>query len=139
MENKDAAKGKRKPFQENAKPGLEKTAGVFRKIGDVMGKIGKFIYDYRKVFMAIPVIIAAIYLAHYSAGVLPETVGLFIQSNGTYLLNISRGMAVGIPLVATGSCLVLMFCSHRALYPWLISIFTLVLPFFMMISSIFPG
>ena len=139
MENTDAAGGKRNAFCGKVKPGFQKTGRVFQKIVQVLAMIGRFFYRFRKIFMAIPVVIASAYLANRNAGMLPETVGIFIQANGQYLLTISRQVAVGAPLVVTGACLVLMFCSRRALYPWIISLFTLVLPFFMMVSTIFPA
>ena len=78
-------------------------------------------------------------LARYTGGRLPQNVGLFIQANGEYLLTVSRQTAILAPMVITGSCLLLMFSSRRALYPWLISIFTLVIPYFMLASTVFPG
>lgn len=138
MERGDAARAKWQAFCEKAKPGFQKAGTVCRKTGDVLGVIWKYIYRYRKLFMAAPVVVAALYLARYSAGVLPETVGIFIQSNGLYAWTISRTLAVWAPVGITGLCLVLMFCSRRALYPWIISLFSLVLPFFMMISIFFP-
>ena len=42
------------------------------------------------------------------------------------------------PLIA-GGCLLLMFLSRRVIYPWLISIFTLVLPLLLLLSNIYPA
>jgi len=33
----------------------------------------------------------------------------------------------------------LMVCSRRALYPWLISAFTLILPVLILITNVFPS
>ena len=44
-----------------------------------------------------------------------------------------------IPLVITGVCLVMMFLSRRTIYPWLISIFSLVLPWLIWITNVFPA
>ena len=52
---------------------------------------------------------------------------------------ISRDMAVLGPLGLTVACLLLMFCSRKAMYPWAISIFTLVLPLLLLISNLYPA
>ena len=43
------------------------------------------------------------------------------------------------PLVVTGVCLVMMWLSRRTIYPWIISIFSLVLPILIWITNVFPG
>lgn len=139
MGRTDGAKGKWNAFCEKAKPGFRKAGEISRKTGGVLSKIGSFFYRFRKLFMAIPVIALSIYLAKYSAGVLPETVGIFIESNGQYAMTISKNLAVYGPMGVTGVCLALMLCSRRALYPWIISLFSLVLPFLMMVCTLFPA
>ena len=61
-----------------------------------------------------------------------RTIGL--MENGSFTLQIARVIAVFIPCIITGLCLLLMFCSRRMTYPWLISIFSLVLPLFFLPS-----
>jgi len=39
----------------------------------------------------------------------------------------------------TAACLVLMFTSRKALYPWAVSIFTLILPVLLLISNLYPA
>jgi len=52
---------------------------------------------------------------------------------------ISRDIAVMGPLGLTAACLLLMFCSRKAMYPWAISVFTLTLPLLILISNLYPA
>ena len=112
---------------------------VLLKIWDALVIIAPWIYQLRKVLMAIPVIGAAIYLARVNWNALPEEVGFSLMANGQYAQMVSREVAVYGPMAVTAVCLVLMVCSRRALYPWLISLFTLALPVLILITNIFPS
>lgn len=112
---------------------------VLLKIWDVLVLIAPWFFQLRKVLLSIPVIGAAIYLARVNWNALPEQVGFSLMANGQYAQMVSREMAVYGPLVITAVCLVLMVCSRRALYPWLISLFTLALPVLILITNIFPS
>ena len=118
---------------------LEKTLEVLKKIGSVLASVGKWVYRLRGFFMAIPVVLASLYLATQNMVRLPEEVGINLLANGQYEYLISRGLAVMGPLVITGVCLVMMFLSRRTIYPWLISIFSLVLPWLIWITNVFPA
>ena len=118
---------------------LEKTLNVLRKIGSVLKSIAKWIYRLRGFFMAIPVVLAALYLATKNMARLPDEVCINLLANGQYEYLISRGLAVMGPLVITGVCLVMMFLSRRTVFPWLISIFSLVLPWLIYITNVFPA
>lgn len=109
-----------------------------QKVKEVFSVIGRTIFRLRKVLMAAPVIYYALKLANYNAEHLPEMVGLNIQSNGTYAEMISRSAAVNGPLAVTAACLVLMLFSRKATYPWIISIFTLIVPIFLLITNNYP-
>lgn len=103
-----------------------------------------WIFRLRGVFMAIPVACAAIVLAVENMAKLPAKIVFYIptaqdQLLTSKLMEFSRETAVYFPLAVTGVCLALMICSRRATYPWLISIFTLVLPVFFRFVSVFPG
>ena len=116
---------------------LEKTLVVLKKIGKVLAVIGKWIYRLRGFFMAIPVALAALFLASRNMARLPEEVGINLLANGQYEYLISRGLAVLAPLVVTGVCLLMMWLSRRTIYPWIISIFTLVLPVLILMLNSF--
>ena len=118
---------------------LEKTLNVLKKIGSVLKSIAKWIYRLRGFFMAIPVVLAALYLATQNMARLPDEVGINLLANGEYQYLISRGLAVMAPLVLTGGCLVLMLLSRKTIYPWLISVFTLILPLLIWVTNAFAG
>lgn len=101
--------------------------------------VWKWIYRLRSVILAIPVAIGAIILAIYNQANLPEEVGINIQTTGEYAQTVSRSVAVLGPLAVTAVCLLMVFCSRKVLYPWLISLFSLVLPLLIYITNIFPG
>lgn len=115
-----------------AKPGLEKT-------GDILSLIGIWVWRLRKFVMAIPVVWLSLYLARLNYSMLPAMVGLDLQTTGEYARMITREAAVYGPMGVTAACLLMMFLSRRTLYPWLISMFSLVLPVLILITNIFPG
>ena len=96
-------------------------------------------YRLRAIFLAIPVLIVAFQLAAYNSEHLPLLVGLDLQSNGEFARVISRQSAVTLPLLLTGGCLGLMVFSRKVLYPWLISIFSLVVPVLLLITNMYPA
>ncbi len=102
---------------------------VYKKIEEVITVIIRCLFKLRKVFMAIPVVYLAVKLAMENLDRLPELVGFNIQSNGQFAVMVSRNYAVYGPLGITVFCLVLMFCSRKSVFPWVISIFSLVLPY----------
>ena len=118
---------------------MEKTWIVLKKIGRVLAGIGKWIFHLRGAFMAIPVVLAALTLATRNMARLPEEVGINLLANGQYEYLVSRGLAVLAPLVVTGVCLIMMLLSRRTIYPWIISIFSLILPWVIYITNMFPA
>ena len=118
--------------------GFEKFKTVMSKINSVINLIGVWLFRLRKFIMAAPVIYAAIRLASYNGQHLPEQVGLDLQSTGEFAMTVSRQLAVMGPLGLTAACLLLMFCSRKAMYPWAISIFTLALPVLLLLQTVRP-
>lgn len=112
-----------------------KESGIAR----FMRSFGKLSYRMRSVVLAIPVAVSAVGLALYNMATLPANVGIDIQATGEYAQIVSKGTAVIGPLALTAVCLLLMFCSRRVVYPWLISLFSLVLPLVILLTNIFPG
>ena len=125
--------------QGEVKESLESNVSVWSKIKKVVGILIMCIYRLRSVFLAIPVVYYALKLAAYNGTHLPEEVGLNLLSTGEFAMTISREMAVMGPLVVTCACLVLMATSRKALYPWAISIFTLILPILLLVSNLYPA
>lgn len=110
------------------KDGTQKVIGFLRKVGFVLKLTAKWAYKLRSLVLSIPVFVCAGALAIRNARLLPDLVGINILASGEYQWFISRGAAVLIPFGVTAVCLVLMLCSKKILYPWLISLFSLVLP-----------
>lgn len=124
-------------FSENVKTAYEKVRVIFGRVGKVIGLVCTWIFRLRRIFMAIPVVVLAIRIAAANMERLPEYVGLNLQSSGEFAMMVNRNYAVYGPLCVTGFCLLLMFCSRKTLFPWIISIFTLVLPYLIYLTNIY--
>jgi len=118
---------------------LAKARAVAAKINYVINLIGVWLYRLRKIVMAAPVAYFALKIAQYNMEHLPEEVGINLQSTGEFAQTISRNMAVMGPLALTAACLLLMFCSRKAMYSWAISAFTLALPLLLLVSNVYPA
>lgn len=112
---------------------------IFGKIWEYIRLTGQWAYKLRSVLLAIPVAVAAITLALRNATRLPEWVGLDMMANGEYAVQISRSVAILGPLAVTAVCLLLMFTSRRIVYPWLISVFSLVMPVVIWFINTYPA
>jgi hypothetical protein len=123
----------------NTESSRGKVAEGFEKVGYVLLVIWKWIYNLRSIFLAVPVVIAAIRLAILNLNRLPDSVGLMLMPSGEYQWMVEKGMAVMGPIALTAACLFLMFISRRVVYPWLISVFSLTVPLLIYITNIFPA
>lgn len=124
----------------------DKMKPTFQIVGDVASDAGiwirrvwVYIVKLRKVILAAPVAWAAILLALRNLSQLPELVGLNLQADGSFAIQMGRLPAVLAPLLVTAVCLLLMFCSKRTLTPWLVSVFSLSLPVIILVINIFPA
>lgn len=122
-----------------ANPAWEKTKAVLCTIGNVFRKICKYIYMFRSVLLAAPVVYAAVRLAMYARENLPEQVGINLMESGEYAMLVSRNTAIMGSMAVTAVCLLMMFISRRTIYPWLISIFSLVLPILLIVTNMLPA
>lgn len=120
-----------KPIENENNTGLTK-AGSENK-----GNVWKWIYRLRSILLSVPVLVIAIVLAVHNMNVLPDIIGLDMQSNGEYTQAITKGVAVMGPLLLTVVCSLLTICSKKVLYPWLISLFSLALPLVFMLTGAF--
>ena len=109
------------------------------KVIEFFPEAWQWIYKLRSVLLAVPVVAAAIKLAFQNMARLPEFVGINLQANGEYAMMIERNVAVMVPLLITIGSLLMMFLSRKVLYPWLISVFSLVVTILLWITNIFPG
>ena len=104
-----------------------------------MHLIGSWIFRLRKIILAVPVVYLAVSLAVNNLSQLPEEVGLNLQATGEFAMTVSRSAAVMGPIGVTAACLLLMFCSRKTLYPWVISLFSLVLPVLILFMNNYPA
>lgn len=139
MENSGNSAQERTETTARAKAGLDKAKSVVSKINHVINLIGVWLFRLRKLVLAAPVLYYALQLASYNREHLPEQVGINLQASGEFAQTISRQFAVMGPLGLTVACLLLMFCSRKAMYSWAISVFTLALPILILISNIYPA
>jgi hypothetical protein len=110
--------------------------------GSMFRIICMWVYKLRSVFLAVPVAFAAVLMALDNLIKLPDTVELCLPAGeglAIQIIELNKLVAVFGPLVITVLCIVMMFCSRRVAYPWLISVFSLVLPLFIYFASVFPG
>lgn len=135
MPVKDTANHFAEAFPQITNPYLRKALVVLGAIGVGSRFTLKWLWKLRTVFMAIPVIWAAVKFAMQNMERLPEKVGLDIQSTGEFARMITREEAVYWPLGITMFCLLLMFTAKKPVLPWVISIFTLVLPWMIWILN----
>lgn len=121
-----------------AEPVLEATGRFFGRVWEAMLIVWAYVSKLYKVFLAAPVVYGAVVLALKNMTRLPRTVGLNLQTDGTFAVHLSRELAVLGPLAITALCLLLMFCSKRVLTPWVVSLVSLILPVLIWIINVFP-
>ena len=109
-----------------------------RELKHVLHVTWMFVYRLRSVFLAIILALAAIWVMLWCSPRLPASVGIYLLSNGQYLLLVPKQIALLGSLAVTASCVLLMLCTKKPLYPWLIGAFTLVLPFFFLFTNMYP-
>ena len=134
------AKKKQLPgFLGKIQNGYRRMRKFMEPVDKVLATIGKVLYHLRKIFMAIPVVIVGMKVFVYAKEKLPAEVGLLLQETGGYQYLLDRDTALSCCMVITGACLLLMYLSRKTIYPWIISLFTLILPLFLVISNMFPA
>ena len=121
-----------------AGPILMKIGGFFKKIGQFLMIVWAYISKLRKVFAAVPIVWAAVILAIRNEANLPATVGISLETDGTFAIEMTRELAVLGPVALTALCLLLMFCSKRILTPWVVSAISLLVPLYIWLINVFP-
>lgn len=137
-------------FMEKAQPFFAAVGRFFLALGEAFYKVGLYVYRLRSLILAAPVAGVALILAMENRERLAETVEVstitinpeaadalfgFLELSTT---TISRDAAVFGPAMITAACLVMMICSKRTLYPFLISVFSLCLPLVIWFFSVYP-
>ena len=124
---------------QKAKPLMDKGGEVYHDTSRVVKRVAIYVVKLRKIFLAVPVVVAAIMLALNNLRLLPAVVGINLMADGNFSMVLNRLTAVLGPLLVTAVCLLLMFCSKRTLTPWLVSVFSLALPLIILVINIFPA
>ncbi len=122
-----------------AGPILSRIGGFFKKIGECLMIVWAYISKLRKVFAAVPIVWAAVILAIRNEANLPATVGISLETDGTFAIEMTRELAVLGPVALTALCLLLMFCSKRILTPWMVSAISLLVPLYIWLINVFPA
>ena len=131
MKQSDNNKKEKKQMGQSIVPAMKKFAKV-------VGNIWDWIFKLRKLILAIPVLVGMILLAVRNYRTLPDEIPVILLTDGLAEQMIPRDVAVFGPIAVTMLCLLLMMCSRKTLYPWLISIFSLILPIMFMLSGVLP-
>lgn len=120
-------------------PTIEKAKAICANVADKVVPVWNYVSKFKKLFLAAPVAAASVLIAIYNLIKLPALVGIGLQGNGEFSLEVIREVAVLAPLLVTAICLLLMFASKRTLTPWMVSVFSLLLPLMILITNTFPG
>lgn len=119
--------------------GLEKFGEAICNLGVFFKKNWRLSFELRKVALAAPVVMLMLWLENECRQRLPELVGINLMASGDFEQLIARDTAIGYTSAITIACLVLMFFSRKTIYPWLISLFSLLLPVLLILTNTFPG
>ena len=129
----------------------QKIRGAWNNSASARGKIasfcsatGKWTYKLRAFVLAIPIVAIAVILAVSNMATLPAAIAIGLPNivNGILVFQevlVSKILAVFIPLLITAFCLLMMFLSKRISFPFLVSLFSLILPIFFSIAAKLPG
>ena len=126
-------------FRENAQPTIEKAREITKVVLDKVIFAWNYVTKFKKLFLAAPVATMALILAIVNLIKLPALVGFGLQGNGEFSFELIREIAVIGPLAVTAICLLLMFASKRTLTPWMVSLFSLLLPVMILLTNTFPA
>ena len=126
-------------FYLQAKPYIVKMRSVFAVVSDKVIFAWNYVMKFKKIVLAAPVGAMAVILALQNMIKLPVIVGLDLQYDGEFTVQIIREVAVLGPMAITAICLLLMFVSRRTLTPWLVSVFSLALPLLILLINTFPA
>lgn len=137
-------------FTEKVRPGFQAAGKFFRSLGSSLYTIGLYMYRMRSIILAAPLAAATAILAFLNMGRLPETVEITkiaINTKADDALfgflaltpgQISRYTAVLGPVFITSACIVMMLCSKRTLFPFIIALFSLCLPMAIYFFNVYP-
>lgn len=126
-------------FCKKIEPQVQKIKHISHTVANKVVYAWNYVMKFKKLFLCTPVAVMAVILAIRNLFSLPALVGLALEGNGEFSFEIIREVAVLGPLVVTAVCLLLVFVSKRTLTPWLVSVFSLVLPLWILLINTFPA
>ena len=126
-------------FYRKAQPALKKAEQTAKVVVNRVTFAWDYIMQYKKLFLATPIAVMAVILAIQNLFKLPALVGFIQDANGEFAFEMIREVAVLAPLIVTAICLLLMFASKRTLTPWMVSLFSLILPLLILFTNTFPA
>lgn len=94
----------------------------------------RWTFRLRSVMLSVPVAVIAVILAVSNAAKLP---GPLLIGAGKNVITISKSVLVMGPLALTALSILMTLISKRVSYPWLISLFTLLLPLALLFTMSF--
>ena len=115
------------------------TKSPAKESGGAGKNIWRYLWKFRGIIISVPVLLYAIGQAFQNASRLPDKVGMDLQATGEFAVIIGRPVAVLVPLLITIGSILLTCFTKRPLFPWLISIFTLVLPVLIWVINSYPA
>ncbi len=124
-------------FCRNTKPARTNFRKKWKVFADKVVYIWNYIKKFKKLFLTVPVAVMALMIAILNWIKLPSTVGLGLQANGEFSVEIPRFLAVHGSLAVTAICLLLVFASKRTLTPWMVSVVSLLLPLLILLTNTF--
>ena len=124
---------------EKTAPTWKKLRKFFKKTGRVLRTIWIYLHKFRGIIASIPVAVAAIWLGLRNMAELPESVGINLLADGGYSMMVVRPLAVLAPMLLTLVCIFLTACSKRTLFPWMVSVLSLLIPLLIWVTNLYPA
>ena len=139
MNFNDALMEKWNALLERTEPAREKAKVIWDVVSEKLSFFWNYMMKFKKLFLCIPVAVFAIILAIRNLISLPAHAGIALNEYGGFAFEMVRELAVFAPLLVTGLCLLFVFMSKRILTPWLVSVFSLILPLWILFINTFPA
>lgn len=109
-----------------------------RELKQVLHVTWSYLYRLRSVFLALILALATLWVMLWCSPRIPDSVGIYLMENGQFFLLVPKQITILGSVAITASCVLMMFCTKKPLYPWLIGVFSLILPFFFIFTNMYP-
>ena len=119
---------------ETFKEGVRRTVDPKKSRMENFKAVLVWMFKLRSLALSIPVAVIAVILATQNMALLPTEIGFGF---GQDVLMVSKLFVVIGCLIITGTCLLMTVLSRRVIYPWIISLFSLLLPIILLLTTAF--